>query len=167
MSTDVKRATSEFTALTDVLTGIVEAPGEYANHIIADMWKAGYRFVPVDPKVDPFVWVPDPDRPGSGYLKLERVKKVREVLDEITDITGPYPEGCGEGLGVPPWTDPNMEWPEGRIVVYSVNGSSEGDWTHVEVHSGDTVHRLLLGKTFDGRDASWAFARRVADLLEA
>jgi hypothetical protein len=26
-------------------------------------------------------------------------------------------------------------------------------------------HSLLLSKTFEGRDANWVFARRVADLL--
>jgi hypothetical protein len=52
-------------------------------------------------------------------------------------------------------------WPEGQVIVGSVRGGSEGDYTHVEVHG----KLILLCKTFAGRDASWSFARRVADLL--
>lgn len=57
-------------------------------------------------------------------------------------------------------------WPDGRLTVFSVRGSSEGDYTHVEVRDGDGRSELiLLAKTFQGRDASWTFARHVADLL--
>ena len=60
---------------------------------------------------------------------------------------------------------------EGRIVVVSVNGSSEGDYVHVEAHvrEGDQVvsHLMFLGKSLMGRDAAWAAARRIADLLGA
>ena len=79
------------------------------------------------------------------------------------------------------WTDPDdAHWDElrtrrcrreGRIVVVSVNGSSEGDYVHVEVHAreGDQVvsHLMFLGKSLMGRDAAWAAARRIADLLGA
>jgi hypothetical protein len=58
--------------------------------------------------------------------------------------------------------------PDGTLVVFSVRGSSEGDYTHVEVLKGDGTRELiLLAKTFQGRDASWTFARHVADLLGA
>jgi hypothetical protein len=55
----------------------------------------------------------------------------------------------------------DAQWPEGQVAVFSVRGGSEGDYTHVEVHG----QLLLLAKTFQGRDASWKFARNVADLL--
>jgi hypothetical protein len=61
-----------------------------------------------------------------------------------------------------------MEWPEGRIVCYSVNGTSEGDYSHVDVHGYGTGEYtpIYTGKTFMGRDASWTFARLLADILE-
>lgn len=56
-----------------------------------------------------------------------------------------------------PWPNPEGS----RTVVFSVRGSSEGDYVHVE-QGGQLV---LLCKTFQGRDAAWTFARNVADLL--
>ena len=48
----------------------------------------------------------------------------------------------------------------------SVTGSSEGDYFHAGVVGRDGAYQtLLIGKTFAGRDAAWAFARRLADLL--
>lgn len=156
---------SEFGAMSDALAAS-GATDVSASDVIGRVWEAGYRLVPRDPKVEPHVWEPDPDRPG--YLRFVRSKTIREVLDEIVDITGPYPEGCGEGLGIYPGLyDVDFTWPrEGRLVVFSVNGSSEGDWVHVQVQDNGRFTGLLLGKTFDGRDRSWAFARRLADLLE-
>jgi hypothetical protein len=52
-------------------------------------------------------------------------------------------------------------WPSGQVTVSSARGGSEGDYTHVEVQG----KLILLAKTFQGRDASWQFARDVADLL--
>lgn len=58
------------------------------------------------------------------------------------------------------------DWPEGHTVVFPVTGGSEGHYVHVGVVGRDgKFHDLLLGKTFAGWDAAWAFARRVADLL--
>lgn len=161
---------SEFTTLAEVLTEVQgwdpDESSRAANELIGTMWKRGYRFVEVEPRVETQVWEPDPERPG--YLKFVRSKTVREVLDEIVDITGPYPAGCSEGLGVYPGVyDADFKWPrEGRLVVFSVNGSSEGDWVHVQMQHNGQATGLLLSKTFDGRDASWAYARRLADLLE-
>jgi hypothetical protein len=157
---------SEFTQLIQVLDAKVENGEQLANEVICEMWIRGYRFLPVPPKVEVEVWESDPDRPG--YLKLARTKTVGEVIDELREITGEYPEGCTEGYNVFPTLSRDLPWPTGRIVVFTVNGSSEGNYTHVEVQTGDGTSKLvLLGKTFDGRDASWAFARQLADLLEA
>ena len=63
--------------------------------------------------------------------------------------------------GYKDWAD--CPWPtrDGRLAVFSVRGSSEGDYVHVE--QGGKL--ILLSKTFQGRDAAWTFARNVADLL--
>lgn len=159
----------EFTALAEVLTEVQgwdpDESSRAANELIGTMWKRGFRFVEVEPRVEPHVWEADPARPG--YLKFVRSKTVREVLDEIVDVTGAYPKGCSEGLGLYPGVQSDKPWPlDGRLVVFSMNGSSEGDWVHVQVQMDRRFTGLLLGKTFDGRDASWEFARRLADLLE-
>jgi hypothetical protein len=116
--------------------------------------------------IDTAIWEPG----ENGYLKLVRRKTVREVYDELRAAVGEYPEGGEEYFIVTSWQcygDGGADWPDGRIVVYSVNGSSEGDYVHVEVARERERYPLLLAKTFAGRDASWAFARRLADLLEA
>lgn len=114
------------------------------------------------------VWTPNPERPG--YLRLERTRTVREVYDDLRAIVGEYPYGGEEYFSVSPITAGLLPWPEGRIVVFAVNGSSEGDYVHVEVqdvaYAGKRT-QLMLAKTLDSRDAAWAFARRLADLLEA
>jgi hypothetical protein len=58
-------------------------------------------------------------------------------------------------------------WPDySRIVVFSVRGSSEGDYVHVESFDSQGRRTLvLLAKTFSGRDAAWQGARDVADCL--
>jgi hypothetical protein len=57
-------------------------------------------------------------------------------------------------------------WPKGRLAVWSARGGSEGDYTHVDVISEDgRTETILMAKTFQGRDAAWKFARRLADLL--
>lgn len=115
------------------------------------------------PIVDPYVYEPDPARPG--FLKLIRMKSVREVYEEIRAIVCEYPDGAEEYLSVTPG---HVAWPQGaRTVVYAVNGSSEGDYVHIEAHVGSHRIPLMLGKTFMGRDAAWLFARKVADLLGA
>jgi hypothetical protein len=118
--------------------------------------------------VETTVWVPNPDKPG--YLLPHRRKTIREVCDELRAITGECPEGCTEGFSVPSWTKGDDEWPQGQTVVYAVTGGSEGHWVHVEIRrpfSGkeETTH-AILGKTFDGFDAAWAFAKRLATLLQ-
>jgi hypothetical protein len=156
---------SEFTALAQVLEPIVEDPKGKASDIIDQMYRQGYRFVQRETRIEPLVYEPDPDRPG--YLRFVRAKKLREVLDEIVDATGAYPAGCSEGLGLYPGMFANDPWPRaGRLVIFAVNGSSEGDWVHVQMQEDGRFKGLLLGKTFDGRDAAWKYARRLADLLE-
>ena len=112
------------------------------------------------------VWEPDTERPG--YLRLVRVKTVDQVYAEIRAALGEdFPPGCTEGLGVFPTVERGTPWPEGRIAVFVVTGGSEGHYTHVEVRTLDgESHLLLLGKTFDGFDAAWGFAKRLARLLE-
>ena len=108
---------------------------------------------------------------GYTYLRVARRKTVAEVHNELEQRLGRdqwgyvnYP-GVDEYLSV---MDGDIEWPEGRIVVFAVTGTSEGDYVHVEVHQPNgTRHLLILGKTFHGRDAAWAAARRIADLLGA
>jgi len=122
--------------------------------------------------IDTEVWMPRGD--GSGYLTRVRRRTVNEVhallkaameepvpgLDGYTTI-----EGAEEYFSAP-LIDGDRDWPEGRTVVCPVVGGSEGDYVHVGVVGRDgKFHDLLLGKTFAGRDAAWAFARRVADLL--
>lgn len=111
------------------------------------------------------VWVPDGDRPG--YLKLVRRKSVGEVYDELRAVVGSYPTGGEEYFSVSLARDQEIQWPSGQICVYSVNGSSEGDYVHVDVIAGATRIPVLLAKTLTGRDDSWAFARKLADLLGA
>lgn len=126
--------------------------------------------------VETQVWVGDTERgwspEGGGYLRLVRTKSVREVYEELREILGEYPDGGEEYFTLMPELGKDDrgegEWPQGRIVVFSVNGTSEGDYTHIEVHDNEGQrHLMMLGKTFMGRDASWAFARRIADILEA
>lgn len=114
----------------------------------------------------------------EGMLRHVRTKTIREVYDELREMLGEYPDGGEEYFSPSTTTDPKAEWPQGRIVCYSVNGTSEGDYSHVDVHGyshvdvqgyGSGVSALIpifTGKTFMGRDASWAFARLLADILE-
>jgi hypothetical protein len=102
----------------------------------------------------------------NGYLHKLRTKTVREVYEELRAILGEYPDGGEEYFSIAPSVRGEAEWPDGDIVSFSVNGSSEGDFVHVEVHRNGHRELVFLGKTFQGRDASWAFARRLADLLE-
>jgi hypothetical protein len=98
-----------------------------------------------------------------GYVNLPGV-------DEYLSLGPEYkyrPNPRADGLELPG----DIEWPDGRIAVLSVNGSSEGDYVHVEVYAreGEQVvsHLVFLGKSVRGRDAAWAAARRIADLLGA
>lgn len=116
------------------------------------------------------VWRKDPDRPG--YLKLLCRRSVQEVYDDLRTIVGEYPHGGEEYFSVVRNADGLLlrDWPHrpgSRLAVFAVNGSSEGDYVHVEVHDGSGGRELvLLAKTFEGRDAAWQFARCLADLLE-
>ena len=113
--------------------------------------------------VEVYVW----DRKvRPGYLTKVRTKTVGEVYDELRAILGDYPDGGEEYFSVSVSTRPDREWPDGDIVCFSVNGSSEGDYVHCQIHYNGHHELIFLGKTFMGRDASWAFARRLADLLE-
>lgn len=120
--------------------------------------------------VETDVWRPDADRPG--YLLHVRDRTVGEVYDDLRAIIGEHPDGGEEYftlMSAAGAREASPLWPQGRIVVFSVTGSNEGDYVHVEVlDDGDGRRELvILAKTFAGRDASWAFARRLADLLGA
>jgi hypothetical protein len=70
--------------------------------------------------------------------------------------------GCDEYLSATPSSHEADEvWPDGRVFVAPVVGGSEGHYVHV-LCDGRT---LILGKTFDGWDAAWQFARRLTDAL--
>jgi len=114
--------------------------------------------------VEVYIWSP----PGEdGLLTKLGVKTVGDVLDEVVAIVGEYGPGHDEYfMTIPGLSSRDQPWPEGDIVCFSANGSSEGDYVHVEVHNFQKRQLVLLAKTFDGRDASWAFARLLADLLE-
>lgn len=120
-----------------------------------------------DPAIETTIWRPDPERLGISLV--DRVRTVREVYDDLRAVVGEYPDGSEEYLSIMPDFRDSQTWPcpLGRIAVFAVNGSSEGDYVHVEVHEGERRMCVLLGKTFMGRDAAWAFARQVADLLGA
>ena len=111
--------------------------------------------------VETEVWEPLPD----GHCRLVRVKTVTEVFAEIRAVVGDRPEGAEEYLSVPIWIERDQEWPSGRIVVFAVTGASEGHYLHVEVLSPGGHQCVILGKTFQGKDAAWTLARRLADLL--
>lgn len=145
--------------------------------------------------VDTDVW--EHAQPGDSeypYMKRSRIKTVAEVRREILvqlgcewtgeddyvddspicrspDEGGYHMEGLSNFLHmVSGYPDEPVLWPEGRIYVTSVRGSSEGDYVHVEVcpPNGDGPHIcVFLAKTFAGRDAAWRFARVLADLLGA
>lgn len=169
------------------------AAGTLANRdaraeVIAQRAERGFWIVETD------VW--EHAQPGDSeypYLKRSRIKTVREVRRELLVQLGcewredddyiddsPICRDAGdggyemEGLSdflhmVSGYPDEPVLWPQGRIYVSSVRGSSEGDYVHVEVADPDTgKHTLvLLAKTFRGRDAAWRFARVLADLLGA
>lgn len=123
-----------------------------------------------DPQIPTQVWEPDPERPG--YSKLVRVRSIGEVAEDLRAALGDYPDGADEYLSA---FDRGQPWPDGRIVVYAVNGSNEGQYVHVSVvniNDSPQPHRtVILGKTCAegdaGRDAAWGCARRIADLLGA
>lgn len=136
--------------------------GEGCDHV---------EFLP-DPTVETEVWEPDTDRPG--FLRRVRTKTVDEVFAElyaalnIAEHDGVISvEGCDEYLSVCAGVPANREWPAGRLVVFPVTGGNEGHYTHIGVmhRDSDRMETLILGKTFDGWDACWAFAKRVARIL--
>jgi hypothetical protein len=111
--------------------------------------------------VDTQVWEHGP----GGYLRWARSKTVTEVFEEIRAALGPEPPGAEDGLHVAPWIRHDQKWPAGQVAVFAVTGGSEGHYVHVEV-LGDGRHECVgLGKTFQGKDAAWTLARRLADLL--
>jgi hypothetical protein len=114
--------------------------------------------------VDTAVWKPGP----NGHLIQVRVKSVREVFEEIVAVVGDGPAGAEEYFSIPSTVkDVDREWPAGLVFVFAVTGASEGHYVHVEVLNRDGLLQcVMLGKTFQGKDAAWAFARRLADLLE-
>lgn len=119
---------------------------------------------PCNPAVDPYVWEPNPDAPYPGAVRIARKKTGREVHAELRAIVGQYPRGGEEYFACMY----DGEWPiavGGRLAVFAVNGSNEGDYVHVEGHNGRERIPLMLAKTFHGRDAAWQFARILADLL--
>jgi hypothetical protein len=115
-------------------------------------------------RIETSLWEPDPERPG--YLRHVRDRTIDEVYDLICEQVGPYPDGAEEYFSVSA-ANGVENWPvKARIAIFAVEGSSEGDYVHVEALNPDrTFESLFLGKTFAGRDAAWGFARRLADIL--
>lgn len=123
--------------------------------------------------VDTMITAEDPARPG--YLMVPRRKTVNEVCGEILALLShdagdgfAVVDGADDSFGVFPAIDGTRPWPEGRITVFAVTGSSEGHYVHVEVQAGDgRAELLLLGKGFGGADAAWTLARQLAGILRA
>lgn len=122
--------------------------------------------------VETQVWEPDTERPG--YLRLVRPKTVREVYEELLAIVGTRSDygnsvdvqGAEEYFSVSIAAGEDGPWPDGRVVVFAVTGGSEGHYTHVEVLDCERQHHcLILGKTFQGFDAAWDLAKRLARIL--
>jgi hypothetical protein len=120
--------------------------------------------------VETEVWIDDPERPG--YLRLIRRKTIAEVYREILALVGKddggftVVDGADEYFGIHSGASADREWPQGRIVVFAVAGSSEGHYVRVEVQTDDSRSELLiLGKGFAGADAAWALARRLAWIM--
>ena len=127
----------------------------------------------------------EPDRtPGrAGYLHYLGQRNANDVYRDLkaavglgAHFTGRYASdnvaiwettysvpGCDEYFHAP-----DMElWPKGRNVVYAVTGGSEGHYVCVSVIDDAGKHTtVVLGKTFDGFDAAWGFALKLAKLLE-
>ena len=99
----------------------------------------------------------------SGRLLKDVFNDVRAILDTeglIGDyFTMPTKLLYGEAK-TRTWPD-RYSW----ISCFAVTGGSEGHY--VEVITDNTRELIFLGKTFDGWDAAWNTAKRVAALLEA
>jgi hypothetical protein len=141
-------------------TAIPEHSDEAKLAEAADLAKRGYAMIATD------CWQPDPDR--AGYLRYVCQRTIREVVADLRRVLGEYPVGGEEYFTASKYGRRGEEitdWPKGRIAVFAVRGSNEGDYVHIEViHEGESTI-VALAKTFQGRDAAWTFARHVADLL--
>lgn len=114
--------------------------------------------------VETDTWV----RGADGLLHSQGQRTIHAVWRELKTALGPNPWGAEDHFG--PAGVADMLWPKGRIACFSVRGGSEGDYAHVEVlgqgaKGKPTREPVLLAKTFNGREASWAFAKAIADLL--
>ena len=117
--------------------------------------------------IDPWVFEQDPGKP-EGTLRFVRTRTLGEVYDGLVSLVDDLGEGHNEYLSLMPGLDRDEPWPVGQMLISPVNGSSEGDYTRIAVVTESGDYRLLiLAKTFDGRDASWRFARLCADIFEA
>lgn len=116
--------------------------------------------------IDTSEWAKDLERPG--LLKHVRTKTVDEVFAELRAKVGELGPGHNDYFSVAALVPAHQPWPSGRTVVFPVAGGSEGHYVHVEViDQTRTSHLLMLAKTFDGFEAAWAFAQRVAAHLGA
>jgi hypothetical protein len=135
-------------------------------------WALALEWLSAEP-IPTELWGQNPERP-EGYLRHLGQRSIRDVFDDLTAALG-FHEGEQDGVpGCDEYWSPQLargtelDWPKGRIIVYAVTGGSEGHYTHVDVcddEDGRGLSTVILGKTFDGFDAAWAFAGRVAKLL--
>lgn len=151
-------SSAQFRSGADVAAGLASSFG-FTNN---DYDQLARQFRLGGERVEVYEWKQNAE---TGYLDKVRTKTISEVYEELRAILGEYPDG-GEEYFTIVADDRHKPWPDGRIVSYSANGSSEGDYVHLSVMAEHGEHPIFLGKTFMGRDASWAFARRLADLLE-
>lgn len=96
------------------------------------------------------------------------VARLRELTYEIDGEPEPFVDEYASARDFdesPPLPAGMLWW---RIIVYTVEGTSEGDYIHVDgIPNRDDEKRrpIALIKTFRGRDHAWAMARIIADLL--
>ena len=114
-------------------------------------------------------WRTDPERPGC--LRLERRRTVREVIAQLNERLKWLDMQSDESdwhslLGYEDGQSRDMEWPEGRIAVFAVTGSSEGHYMHLHVLKDGKETLIALAKTFRGFDFATIYAYTTARLLE-
>ena len=96
---------------------------------------------------------------NTAYL-VDTRPTLSEVATALNHIEGRYwDEGIRVGIEIQ-HGDVDDRWPNlweiNRIIVYVVEGGSEGFWLHVEsIDKEGKSHCLLLGKTLDESEYHW------------
>lgn len=117
------------------------------------------------------IMVNEPSKDKQGYLDHVRNLTYDETLEAIKAAFGTKEEwdGAFDYFLAETRAEEQINQPVpdfNRVYVYSVTGSSEGDYIHIEMWltKGGRLP-LFTGKTFGGRDKAWEYARKLADIL--